>query len=76
MKAKQPKARERHTRPTLDTGAGERMSAEQAALLRQVARDAYELETFSAPLAQKEAARRIAMLKAKLVLQGEPPHTL
>jgi Protein of unknown function (DUF3072) len=76
MKAKQPKARGRRPRPALDTGAGERMTAEQAALLRQLARDAYELETFSAQLTQKEAAKRIAMLKAKLALQGEPPHTL
>ncbi len=76
MKAKQPKARGRRPQPTLDTGAGERMTAEQAALLCQLARDAYELDAFSAQLTQTEAANRIAMLKAKLVLQGDPPHTL
>jgi hypothetical protein len=76
MKAKQSKARGRGPQPVLDTGAGERMTAEQAALLRQLARDAYELEAFSTQLTQTEAAKRIAMLEAKLTLQGEPPHTL
>ena len=76
MKAKQPKARGRRLQPILDTGAGERMTAEQAALLRQLAHDAYELDAFSAQLTQTEAAKRIAMLKAKVALQGAPPHTL
>jgi len=31
---------------------------------------------FSTRVTQTEAAKRIAMLKAKLTLQGEPPHTL
>jgi hypothetical protein len=52
------------------------MTAAQAALLRQLARDSYEPEAFSAQLTQTEAAKRIAMLKAKLKLQDEPPHTL
>jgi hypothetical protein len=61
---------------TLSTGLGQRMTAEQSLLLRQLARDAYELEAFSMQLTQSEAARRIAALKAKLILLDEPPHTL
>jgi Protein of unknown function (DUF3072) len=76
MKPKPSKARGRRPQPILDTGAGERMTAEQTALLRQLARDAYEHDAFSASLTQTEAAKRIVMLKAKLTLQGEPPHTL
>lgn len=60
----------------LSTGPGQRMTAEQSLLLRQLAREAYELEAFSAQLTQSEAARRIAALKAKLILLDEPPHTL
>jgi hypothetical protein len=52
------------------------MTAEQLSLLRQLARDAYEPEAFSAQLTQSEAARRIAALKAKLTLLDEPPHVL
>lgn len=52
----------------------ERMSAEQAALLRQLAFDAYEPEAFSPDLTAAEADRRIEMLNAKLKLMGEPPH--
>ncbi len=55
---------------------GERMTDEQLTLLRQLARDAYEPEAFSAQLTQNEAARRIAALKAKLILLDEPPHVL
>ncbi len=61
---------------TLATGADAPMSAEQRALLRQLAREAYEPEAFAPQLTQAEAARRIAMLQAKLKLQDEPPHTL
>jgi transcriptional regulator of aromatic amino acid metabolism len=65
----------RRSQPPLDTGVGERMTAEQAALLRHLSRDTYELEAFSIQLTQMEAAKRVAMLKAKLILQGETPHT-
>jgi len=51
------------------------MTAEQAALLRRIAFDAYEPEAFSPNLTKAEAERRIEMLKAKLKLMGEPPHT-
>jgi Protein of unknown function (DUF3072) len=51
------------------------MTAEQAALLRKIAFDAYEPEAFSPNLTKAEAERRIDMLKAKLKLMGEPPHT-
>jgi len=60
----------------LSTGRGDRMTAEQMLLLRELAWDAYEPEAFSAQLTQSEAARRIAALKAKLTLLDEPPHTL
>jgi hypothetical protein len=52
------------------------MTAEQTALLKQLARDAYEPEAFSAQLTRGEAQRRIITLDAKLELQDEPPHTL
>jgi len=58
------------------TNADEPMTAEQAALLEKIAFDAYEPEAFRPNLTQEEAARRIATLKAKLKLMGEPPHTL
>ena len=61
--------------PTLTTGADGPMTAEQAALLRRLAHDAYDFEAFSEHLTRSEAARRIATLQAKLKLQGEPPHT-
>ncbi len=50
------------------------MTADQAALLKQLAHDAFDLEAFSPRLTQNEAERRIATLQAKLKLQGEPPH--
>ena len=52
------------------------MTAEQAALLERLARDAFEPEAFSPHLTRGEAQRRIATLNAKLKLHGEPPHTL
>jgi hypothetical protein len=52
------------------------MTDEQAALLRQLALDAYELDAFGLHLTQAEAKRRIAALAAKLKLLDEPPHTL
>ncbi len=51
------------------------MTAEQADLLRKIAFDAYEPDAFSPNLTKAEAERRINMLKAKLKLMGEPPHT-
>ena len=60
----------------LSTGPGARMTAEQSTLLRQLACDGYEPEAFSEQLTQAEAAKRIAMLQAKLKLMDEPPHTL
>jgi hypothetical protein len=51
------------------------MTAEQAALLRQLAFDAYEPEAFSPSLTKAEAEQRIAVLQAKLKLMSEPPHT-
>jgi Protein of unknown function (DUF3072) len=62
--------------PILSTGPGERMTAEQLSQLRQLAQDAYEPEAFSEQLTRAEAAERIAVLRAKLKLLDEPPHTL
>ena len=52
------------------------MTAAQRALLRRLAFDGYEPEAFSEQLTQAEAAKRIAMLQAKLKLMDEPPHVL
>ena len=60
----------------LSSGPGARMTPEQSTLLRQLAFDGYELDAFSEQLTQNEAARRIAMLQAKLRLIDGPPHTL
>lgn len=53
-----------------------RMTDDQAAHLRFLARQAYELDAFKPGLGRAEAARRIAALEAKLRLLDEPPHTL
>ncbi len=52
------------------------MTPEQTSLLRQLAFDGYEIDAFSEQLTQDEAAKRIAMLQAKLRLIDGPPHTL
>jgi hypothetical protein len=62
--------------PILSTGAGARMTPAQRAELRKLAQDAYEPDAFGEQLTRSEAAERIAMLKAKLKLLDEPPHTL
>jgi hypothetical protein len=74
MEPKKPDGR--RLQPTLSTGSGARMTRQQKALLRQLALDGYEPEAFSEQLTQSEAARRIAMLQAKLKLMDEPPHVL
>jgi hypothetical protein len=63
-------------KPTAGQDAAAPMTAEQLALLKMLARDAYEPEAFSAHLTRGEARRRIVTLNAKLKLQDEPPHTL
>lgn len=60
----------------LSTGADWPMSAAQAAALKQLSVDAYELDAFSEHLTQSEAERRIATLRAKLKRLDAPPHTL
>jgi hypothetical protein len=60
----------------LSTGPGDRMTVEQRTLLRKLAHDGYEPDAFSEQLTQAEAVKRIAMLRAKLTLLDEPPHTL
>jgi hypothetical protein len=52
------------------------MSDAQAARLKLLAEDAFELEAFHPRLSQAEAERRIAALTAKLRRQDGPPHTL
>jgi hypothetical protein len=52
-----------------------RMTPDQASLLRKLAFDAYEPEAFSAELTRAEAKQRISVLKSKLKLISEPPHT-
>jgi hypothetical protein len=74
--ATKPKKLTRRPKPILSTGPGARMTSEQASLLRQLAFDGYEIDAFSEQLTQDEAARRIAMLQAKLRLIDGPPHTL
>lgn len=53
-----------------------RMTAEQAATLKRLAQQAYELDAFKPNLSRTEADIRIAMLTAKLKLLDGPPHTL
>jgi len=60
---------------TLTADGGEPMTAEQAELLKRLAQEAYDTEAYGPALTQKEAARRIAALQAKIKLQGNPPHT-
>ncbi len=52
------------------------MTAEQAATLKTLAKEAYELDAFKPNLTRGEADRRIAMLTAKLKLLDGPPRTL
>ena len=52
------------------------MTTAQAATLKRLAQDAYELDAFKPNLTRAEADKRIATLTAKLRLLGEPPHTL
>jgi len=59
---------------TLTAAPDAPMTEEQAALLKRLAHEAYDFEAFAPHLSQAEAARRIAGLRAKLKLQGEPPH--
>ena len=51
------------------------MTAEQAATLMRLAKEAYELDAFKPNLSRAEADNRIAMLTAKLKLLDGPPHT-
>jgi hypothetical protein len=56
--------------------ANQPMTAAQAATLKGLAQDAYELDAFKPNLTSAEADIRITMLTAKLKLLGGPPHTL
>jgi hypothetical protein len=52
------------------------MTAEQAATLKRLAKEAYELDAFKPNLTGAEADKRIAALTTKLKLLDGPPHTL
>jgi len=52
------------------------MTAEQAATMKGLAKEAYELDAYKRNLTRAEADKRIAMLTAKLKLLDGPPHTL
>jgi len=52
------------------------MTAAQAATLKRLAEEAYELDAFKPNVSRAEADIRIAMLTAKLRLLDGPPHTL
>ena len=52
------------------------MTADQAATLKRLAEQAYELDAFKPDLTRAEADNRIAALTAKLALLDGPPHTL
>jgi hypothetical protein len=51
------------------------MSAEQSEVLRKLAFDAYEPDAFSPNLTRAEAEQRIDVLRAKMKLMSDPPHT-
>ena len=62
------------SKPKTDTVAV--MTDKQAVLLRELAIYTYEPEAFRPNLTKAEAELRINVLKAKLKLMAEPPHTL
>jgi DUF3072 family protein len=64
------------TRKSKPMTANEPMTAAQAATLKKLAQDAYDLDAFKPNLTRVEADKRIAALTAKLKLLDGPPHTL
>jgi len=62
--------------PTPPAADDEPMTDEQATQLKMLAERAFEPDAFKPHISRAEAARRIAALRAKLVLLDEPPHTL
>jgi hypothetical protein len=54
----------------------EPMTTAQAATLKRLAQETYELDAFKPNLTRAEAEKRIITLTAKLKLLGGPPHTL
>jgi len=54
----------------------EPMTQAQARQLKALSMEAFELDAFRPALSKAEATRRIDALRAKLVLQDAPPHTL
>lgn len=76
MPKKPHSPRPRQPETILATGADAPMTADQAALLKQLAIEAYELDAFQQHMTQRDAAQRILMLRAKLKLMDGPPHPL
>ena len=64
-----PQSPESRSKPQAMTANG-LMTAAQAATLKRLAQDAYELDAFKPNLTRTEADIRIAMLTAKLKLLG------
>jgi hypothetical protein len=60
---------------TLTAAADAPMTDEQRTLLKRLAHEAFDFEAYGSHLSQAEASRRISALRAKIALQGEPPHT-
>ena len=54
----------------------EPMTDDQSVELKALAQRAYELDAFKPQVNRAEAEKRIAMLRAKVKLLDEPPHTL
>jgi len=52
------------------------MTKAQAARLKSLSKEAFELDAFKPELTRAEAELRIKSLSAKLRLLDEPPHTL
>ena len=52
------------------------MTDDQAEVLKQLARNSFELDAYDPDLTREQIEWRIAALRAKLRLLDEPPHTL
>jgi hypothetical protein len=55
------------------SSSDERMTADQAVLLKRLAEEAFELDAFKPNITRAEADQRIAALRAKLGLLDGPP---
>jgi hypothetical protein len=67
--------KERRAKPVRADGEAP-MTKVQAARLKSLSKEAFELDAFKPELTRAEAELRIKSLSAKLRLLDEPPHTL